>query len=440
MRAVRQYPIVGRSAGTIAESIERGIDSGALPADEPLPTIRALANRLGVSPTTVNAAYAQLRSRGRIGGNRRGGSRVVPRAAYPTAAATAIRADVRNLVIANPDPALLPPIRPYVDQSLKEGRLYGAALVHPRLLAAARKRFEADGVDPEHVAIVAGSLDAISGALLTNLVAGDLVALEDPTYPPFRELCSMLGLRAIPMRVDAAGVVPADVAKAVRAGAKAMIVVARAQNPTGAAFDERRAKELVAVLRDARNTLVIEDDYLGLLFDSQPAFLAGKVPRWLLVRSVGKALAPDLRVALATADALTAGRLEHRQRLSSGWVSWLMQGTVAAMLGDPAIDRRLKSAGRTYRTRRSALVTELRSHGVDVLDGSGFTVWIPVPDETSVVRALDTAGWAVDGGTRYRFEAGPGIRVVTTTLGAPEAQRFAATLAGVLRSGQPGTP
>jgi DNA-binding transcriptional MocR family regulator len=437
---VRQYQIAGQSASAIAESIERGIDSGALKADEPLPTIRTLASRLGVSPTTVNAAYTQLRSHGRIGGNRRGGSRIVPRAKFPTAAAATIRDDVRNLVIANPDPALLPPLRPFVERSLEEGHLYGATLVHPKLLDAARKRFEADRVDAAYVGVASGTLDAIAAALSTNLVAGDIVALEDPTYPPYRELCALLGLRAIPVRVDAYGAVPADVAKAVRAGAKALIVVPRAQNPTGAAFDAKRAGELAAVLHDAHTTLVIEDDYLGLLFSSRPSLLSGKIPRWLLIRSVGKPLAPDVRVAFRAADALTHARLEHQQRLSAGWVSWMLQGTVAAMLADPAVTRRLKTAGEAYWTRRHELVMQLRKHAIHVLDGPGFTVWVPVPDELSVVRSLDTAGWAVDGGTRYRFESTPGIRVVTTTMDADEAQRFAATLAEILTSSSSGMP
>jgi DNA-binding transcriptional MocR family regulator len=437
---VRQYQIAGQSASAIAQSIERGIDSGALRADEPLPTIRTLASRLGVSPTTVNAAYTQLRTHGRIGGNRRGGSRIVPRAKFPTAAASAIRDDVRNLVIANPDAALLPQLRPFMERSFEEGHLYGSTLVHPKLFAAATKRFAADGIDAANVAVASGALDAIGAALSTNLVAGDIVALEDPTYAPYRELCALLGLRTIPVRVDAFGAVPGDVAKAVRTGAKALIVVPRAHNPTGAAFDAKRAGELTAILQDAHATLVIEDDYLGLLFSSRPSLLGGKVPRWLLIRSVGKSLGPDLRVAFTTADALTHARLEHRQRLSEGWVSWVLQGTVAAMLADPAVTRRLKSAGETYWSRRRDLVMHLRKHAIEVLDGPGFTVWIPVPDELSVVRSLDTAGWAVDGGTRYRFESAPGIRVVTTTMDGDEAQRFAATLAEILTSSNSGMP
>lgn len=53
--------ISGRTARAIAESVERAIEGGCFASDEPLPTIRSLAGDLGVSPTTVSAAFALLR-------------------------------------------------------------------------------------------------------------------------------------------------------------------------------------------------------------------------------------------------------------------------------------------------------------------------------------------------------------------------------------------
>jgi DNA-binding transcriptional MocR family regulator len=221
---------------------------------------------------------------------------------------------------------------------------------------------------------------------------------------------------------------------------KALVVIPRAQNPTGAAFDERRIKELAAVLRGAPNVLVIEDDFLGLLFDAPPCSLSTHVPRWMHVRSVAKPLGPDLRVAMAVGDALTMERMEHRQRLSAGWVSWILQETVAAMLSDPAILRRLKTVGKEYWSRQERLARRLRARGIDVRNGPGFTVWIPVSDELRVVNALEAAGWAVDAGTRYRFDTEPGIRVVTTTMEDEEAERFAAAVDSALHAGARLTP
>lgn len=435
-----QYQIVGKSASAIADGLERAIDDGTLRPEEALPTIRGLAAELGVSPTTVNAAYTQLRAKGRIGGNRRGGSRVIPRAAFPTAAAASMRAGVRDLVIANPDPALLPRVRPFLERTFTEGRLYGDGRVNPQLRAVAAQHFERDGVDASYMLVTSGAADAVEGALLTHLVAGDKVVLEDPVYPPYRELCASLNLNVIPVTVDAFGIVPAELAKAIRAGAKALVVVPRAQNPTGAVIDERRRKALLKELQRAPHLLVIEDDYLGLLTATKLCPLAGKPPRWLFVRSIAKAIAPDLRTALVAGDALTVERMQHRQSLSAGWVSWILQETVAAMLADASVTHDLKVATRAYAARRLGLVKALRKRGVTVADGDGLAVWLHVDDELRVVRALDAEGWAVDAGARYRFRSEPAIRIVTTTLTSDDTERLADAVARSLASGARTTP
>jgi DNA-binding transcriptional MocR family regulator len=437
---VKQYQISGRNASAIADSLERAIDDGVFSDETAFPTIRGLAERIGVSPTTVNAAYAQLRARGRIGGNRRGGSQVVKRAAFPTAAAASLRPGVRDLVIANPDPSLLPVVRPFIEKTLREGRLYREDPVSPKLLAAARRHFQTDGVDAAHVMVTSGAADAVERALLMHVLPGETVALEDPTYPPYRELCAALNVKTVPLAMDEHGILPSELAKAIRARAKALIVIPRFQNPTGAAFDEHRVRDIAKLTHGAPNLLVIEDDYLGLLGTGPFHSLAGRQLRWLLVRSVTKPLGPDLRTAFVTGDQLSIERLQHRQRLTAGWVSWMLQDAVGALLDDKDIARRLKSSAKIYATRRLGVASALRKRGVEVGDCDGFSLWINVDDEMRVVQELDAQGWAVDAGTRYRFRSRPAIRVVTTTLDANGAQRFAGALVRALSVSTRTTP
>ncbi|GAA4957405.1 hypothetical protein GCM10023238_25150 [Streptomyces heliomycini] len=59
-----EYRISGRRAAEISASIERAVGDGALRPGEPLPPMRELAERLGVNPNTVAAAYRTLRERG----------------------------------------------------------------------------------------------------------------------------------------------------------------------------------------------------------------------------------------------------------------------------------------------------------------------------------------------------------------------------------------
>src|SRR3954452_942205 len=54
----------GRNAREIVSSVEAAVSAGALAPGAKLPSVRVLAASLGVSPTTVAGAFADLRRRG----------------------------------------------------------------------------------------------------------------------------------------------------------------------------------------------------------------------------------------------------------------------------------------------------------------------------------------------------------------------------------------
>ena len=64
----------------IRDQIVVGIASGALPAGQRLPTIRALADEAGINMMTVSKAYQLLKQEGYIQTDRRSGATVAPRA------------------------------------------------------------------------------------------------------------------------------------------------------------------------------------------------------------------------------------------------------------------------------------------------------------------------------------------------------------------------
>src|SRR5260370_29173509 len=83
MNMVSQYGIGGESASAIATSVETAIREHRLGAGAALPTVRALAEALRVSPTTVSAAYRLLRTRGLVHAKGRNGTRVSHRPPLP---------------------------------------------------------------------------------------------------------------------------------------------------------------------------------------------------------------------------------------------------------------------------------------------------------------------------------------------------------------------
>ncbi|SOR83303.1 putative HTH-type transcriptional regulator YdcR [Streptomyces chartreusis NRRL 3882] len=410
--------------------------SGELPPGQLLPPMRELAEQLGVNPNTVAAAYRTLRERGVIETAGRRGSRVRP--APATTGRDHIRVDVpdgvRDVANGNPDPALLPPLAGAFAAAAAEGDrapvLYGADPLEPELARIARAALDADGVPEGPLTVVSGALDGVERVLAAHLKPGDTVAVEDPGWGRTLDLVPALGLRTVPVGVDDEGPRADDVRRALEAGARALIVTDRAQNPTGAAVSATRARALRSVLQEHPETLLIEDDHGHGIVDVPLHPLGGATRHWAFVRSVAKAYGPDLRLALLTGDAVTVDRVRGRQRLGPGWVSRLMQRALVRLWADGAVDTRAVAAA--YGRRRDVLIGALGRRGVVAHGRSGLNVWVPVPDETGAVARLLHAGWAVAPGARFRLSAPPGIRVTVSTLTEDETEALAAAIASAL--------
>ncbi|MEU6403212.1 aminotransferase class I/II-fold pyridoxal phosphate-dependent enzyme [Streptomyces sp. NPDC046985] len=428
-----EYRIAGRRAADIAADVERAVGAGALKPGQPLPPMRELADQLGVNPNTVAAAYRVLRERGVIETAGRRGSRV--RSAPATTARDHLRVDVpegvRDLADGNPDPALLPPLGPAFAAASAQGDrdpvLYGEAAVEPELARVARAELAADGVPDGPLAVLSGSLDGVERVLSAHLKPGDTVAVEDPGWGRTLDLIPALGLRTVPVGVDDDGPLVEDVERALSGGARALIVIDRAQNPTGAAIGASRARALAAVLRAHPETLLIEDDHGDGIVDVPVHPLAGTTRHWAFIRSVAKAYGPDLRLAVLTGDETTVDRVLGRQRLGPGWVSLLLQRAVVRLWEDGDLDTRAVAAA--YSRRRASLVDALARRGIGAHGRSGLNVWVPVPDETGAVARLLHAGWAVAPGARFRLSAPPGVRITVSTLGEEETERLADAVA-----------
>ena len=424
--------ISGRTAAEIAASVERAILRGDLRPGDRIPPIRALAADLEAGHVTVATAYRRLRDRGLVHGAGRGGTRVAAQPPLPLRHEVPVPAGVRDLARGNPDPALLPELPRLSHEQI----LYGGEPKDPYLLDQVGAAFAADGIAAEHVAIVGGALDGIERLLATELRPGDRVAVEDPTFTRVLDLLAGLGLQAEPVPVDEAGVVPDELDRALRRDVNGLIITPRAQNPSSAALDDERAQRLRSVLVGYPDLLVIEDDHAAGIAGSVARSVCSGLSRWAVVRSFAKGLGPDLRVAALVGDEATVARVEGRQLLGTGWVSHILQRTVAEMLAAPETSEHLARAERAYSERREGLVEALAARGVRSWGRSGLNVWVPVGEEATVVAAMLAAGYSVAAGERFRVDSPSAIRITTSTLLPDEAQAVAAALAGVLAGGR----
>lgn len=427
-----QYQAAGRNAKEISDSFESGIRGGDLAPDELLPSVRVLAGQLDVAPGTVAGAYRLLRDRGLVEARGRNGTRV--RSRPPLAARSSslpIGPDVVDLAGGQPDPGLLPVL------SALPGLAKGPAgapplLVLAELLALGRDRIADDGVPAEEITLASGGLDAIGRVLSARVRPGDTVAVEDPGWPNALDLIVALGLRPHPVALDAEGPRPESLRAALRAGARAVIITNRAQNPTGVFLTRRRAGELRNVLAGHPQTVVIEDDHAAELAGVELASLGGATNSWAFIRSTSKPYGPDLRVALIAGDEATIARVEGRMRVGSGWISTLLQRLVLELWTSSHAASVVAKAAGTYDARRHHLTSELAARGITSSGDTGLNVWVPVADETATVTSLLRARWAVAPGARFRQTSQPGVRITVSGLTTSTIPKLADDVATAL--------
>ena len=210
MNILVRYRPQGRTAKEISASVEAGVRSGQLTPGDHLPPVRELAGQLGISPTTVAAAYSDLRRRGLTTGTGRAGTRL--RGAPPVSSRVYLSAPAgtRDLITGGPDPDLLPllPAQP----ARQSARMYAEAPVAPRLRRLAAGQLAADGIEGTSLTVTGGALDGIERVLATWLTPADRVIVEDPGHAVTFDLLAAMGLTAVPVPVDDLGIRPAALA------------------------------------------------------------------------------------------------------------------------------------------------------------------------------------------------------------------------------------
>ncbi|CDR08835.1 aminotransferase domain-containingtranscriptional regulator [Streptomyces iranensis] len=416
------------SARGIAAAMTDLIRAGELAPGSALPTVRALAAGLGVSPGTVAEAWGVLRKHRMIATLGRRGSVVSgpPTVPHPTRYERVGDFGDRlalDLAVAAPDPALLPPLENALLAGARTPRLndYARTAITDGLLAAVRDTWP---YRPDAWMAVGGGYEGVQLLCQALLVPGDRVAVEDPTAARLLDILEALDAQAVPVACDDQGPLPGSLAQALEARPALFLHQSRAQVPCGWSLGPERSAELAGVLEGAPNVAIVEDDGLGPLTTGPAAVLGAHLPhRTALVRSYSKAYGPDLRIAVVGGPREMVERARVLRTFGTGWTSRILQDALAHLLTDEEAGRCVREAARRYDARRSALAERLAERGVHTANRDGLMLWVPVVDETSALVTLAARGITVSPGSRFCVSyARPHVRVATSRLtrdGAP---------------------
>ena len=279
--------------------------------------------------------------------------------------------------------------------------------------------------DPERLTIVDGAQDALDRTINAHIRLGDVVIVEDPTFPPIVDMLELAGARVIGVRCDSEGIVPGELAKALKEHPKALVVQPRAQNPTGAATTEPRRDELAKLL-GGTDAMIVEDDHSGSISGAALHSFADPLPDQVMhIRSYSKSHGPDLRLAALGGPADLLDPVIHRRHLGPAWTSRLLQQVLFELLEDAEETEHVAEAAATYASRRHNFIHRLNERRTDntisLLAGSGINVWVPVDDEQHAVTTLAAQSIGVAPGRPFMVRATDQdyIRVTTATLTTP---------------------
>lgn len=428
------------SSRGIADTVAAAIRNGVLVEGSQLPTIRAIARELGISPSTVNAAWGVLSRSGVVITGRRRGTIVAPTSPddlrYPRAVnplATA-RLDLSTGV---PDPALLPDLRTAIT-ALSTVAAPGSYLDVPVLPELEQLVISSWPFAQHRLTFVDGAMDALDLTTRALLTFGDRVVVETPTFPPLLDLLEAhrVDIHAVP--IDEEGISMDAVVAASTKPVRAVFLQPRAQNPTGVSMTARRAEDL-GTLYDASDTIIVEDDSCAGVAHAPPVSVGTWLPNQTVhIRSFSKSHGPDLRLAALSAPQSLFDHITAIRQRGQGWSSRLLQRVLLELLRDETVNDQIHAARLVYADRRTRVIQALADAGIDCGGTDGYNVWIPVQDETSAVLALAHHGIAVAPGSP--FVAGPPapahIRITVSGVdeAGPQLEALVRTIAGACRT------
>jgi len=434
----------GRLARDAYAELREAILDGRLRPGERLPPTRELARSLGVSRNTVLHAYEGLVAEGFLAGRAGAGTFVAPGVPAgsprraPTASPLSPRAPwARGLAapapaaqpaaafdfqLGAPDPALFPwdTWRGLVAHRLR-GR--GARWTlpqpegEPRLREALARhlgRARAVLAGPDDVLVTAGAQQAFDLAARVLLRPGDVVAVEDPGYPPAREAFRAAGAKVVPVRVDAEGL---DV-DALPRGARLVYTTPSHQFPLGVPMSLARRLALLA-WAEREGAAILEDDY-----DSEfryegrplePLQSLDRSGRVLYVGTFSKVLLPGLRMGFLVAPAPLQPALRRAKAVADSHGPVDVQRALADLLEEGLFARHVRRVHRAYAERRARLLAAidrtLEDRVVRLPSVAGLHVSVLLrdrrADEEAIVRRALARGVRVEPLGRYRLRRGP---------------------------------
>ncbi|MDY7580146.1 PLP-dependent aminotransferase family protein [Pseudomonas sp. CCI3.1] len=355
------------------------IANGVLEPGERVPAARALAKELGLARGTIDAAYSLLTSEGYLQARGQAGTIVTPDIPIqPTAAirtpdsSPSVRHQPETLPFQMGLPALdaFPKkvwaqigarcVRSTRAQDMANPSAHGLQSLRTAI-ATYLQVSRGIACSPAQIFITAGYRDTLSLIAHALLKAGDRVLIEDPGYPPTRQLLEHLHIQTVALPVDHDGLqLPAQGSDALQA--QVAVVTPAHQSPLCVSLSLPRRLELLG-WASRQQAWIIEDDY-----DGEYRYVSRPLPalksldrdgRVLYSGTFSKVLFPGLRLAYAVVPQEQVERFQQASQIFRSSCPELTQAIVATFMTEGHFARHIQRMRKLYSERRAFTVAGL---------------------------------------------------------------------------------
>jgi DNA-binding transcriptional MocR family regulator len=405
------------------------ISRGVFRPGDRIPSVRKACVQYHVNAGTILQAYGQLEACGLINARPRSGYYVRAREAWapepvissPRPGST--RVDVANLVFdvlasikdrtivplgsAFPSPELFPLEKLNKIAAATARRLPTWSSIDDltpgndelRRLIGLRYLESGFAVSADNIVITSGAMEAINLCLQAVTRAGDIIAIESPTFYSTLMAIERMGLKAVEIATHPREGIDLSSLRAAlnRYDIKACIFNPTFQNPLGSCMPDHSKRELVGLLARYGVPLVEDDVYAELYFgDSRPRPAKAFDHEGLVLHcgSFAKCLAPGYRVGWA-APGRFKDAVERLKFMTTLTTASLPKATIAEYLKHGGFDRHLRGLRHNLSVQLQQMRQALASHfpaGCRITrPEGGYMLWIELPQAVEALRLRQLA-------------------------------------------------
>lgn len=380
----------------LAQLIQEGIEDGEYNSGSKLPSVRTLKRNHNLSISTILKAFYELEKRGLIVAKEKygyfvnsenKGFLIEPIKKCKMKAETINKSNMINSIIKYHNEKNIFPLsssllsRNLVPEKKIEAALRKAIIqtdvdinkyCFPPGLEDLRKqvssKYKEYGVEvhPEDIVITNGCMDAVTISLRMIAKAGDIIAIESPTYYGFLQLIESMGMYAV--EIPANPITGIDIKKFEEVinknDIKACILVSNFNNPMGFSVPDNNKKRIVELASEKNISIIESDVYSDLYFGDhrpKPYKSFDNSNTVFTCSSLSKTLSAGIRVGWVI-NSKYVEQIQKQQFINTISIPTLTQVIASIYLKEGTHERHLRSIRKTLKNQLLEMKSMISKH------------------------------------------------------------------------------